>query len=680
MLKQPLWMPQILNELDSFDVGFLAATEKIRLIDNFDASFMVLKAVLDESRDVELWGPEAALLAKVLVSAWRKVGGKFLLKARDAFSLEGDISVDVNRINGLLEENGDLGKKLWNEVKKKVEAVINQTQVQALEFYLRQRDSQIAEKSEATDFTKEDWAKYVASSAQGHLETMLKGFPDRSVHDEIRRLAGIVDTNPLMRTVDRAALEKRILSLDKLGIGNLEGMADINVGRAWSWSGLELGSQQGITEYQIIAELDQKTCPVCERLHGRTFPLEKARGQMQDFMGKAHSAATLAAGMAFPRVSQVDNKSPEQIRAMAVSPPFHGRSFAIGTELYTNGGWKKVEELTGTELFLSPDPFNEMLLEWIPAKRVTYYQPDGRMIQFRSQNFDLLVTRNHEQIYSPNSSSRSRRWKIGKASDLISKQKIVIPRTALWSAATTEEITIGKWKIPVTIFVCFMAYWLSDGSVVKRGEDSYYITINKKKSRKKIMDSLRDFPIVLSERKTRIEFYDTSFGRYLMQFGHAPEKFIPAKIKQLPSRQIALFLEAYLICDGHEQLTIGKFSSKNGSLRRVFYTTSRKMADDIGECILKTGGYPSYILQQQAGTTRNIKGRKASCNFDVRRIYWNTSKTATFGKNGKGRIEEVPYEGMAYCVELERNHVLWVRRNGKTCFSGNCRCGVVLLW
>lgn len=324
MLKQPLWMPQILNELDSFDVGFLAATEKIRLIDNFDASFMVLKAVLDESRDVELWGPEAALLAKVLVSAWRKVGGKFLLKARDAFSLEGDISVDVNRINGLLEENGDLGKKLWNEVKKKVEAVINQTQVQALEFYLRQRDSQIAEKSEATDFTKEDWAKYVASSAQGHLETMLKGFPDRSVHDEIRRLAGIVDTNPLMRTVDRAALEKRILSLDKLGIGNLEGMADINVGRAWSWSGLELGSQQGITEYQIIAELDQKTCPVCERLHGRTFPLEKARGQMQDFMGKAHSAATLAAGMAFPRVSQVDNKSPEQIRAMAVSPPFHG--------------------------------------------------------------------------------------------------------------------------------------------------------------------------------------------------------------------------------------------------------------------------------------------------------------------------------------------------------------------
>jgi len=41
---------------------------------------------------------------------------------------------------------------------------------------------------------------------------------------------------------------------------------------------------------------------------------------------------------------------------------------------------------------------------------------------------------------------------------------------------------------------------------------------------------------------------------------------------------------------------------------------------------------------------------------------------------GKEDVQFVEYAGMVYDVELPRNHVLWVRRNGKTCFSGNCRC------
>jgi len=41
--------------------------------------------------------------------------------------------------------------------------------------------------------------------------------------------------------------------------------------------------------------------------------------------------------------------------------------------------------------------------------------------------------------------------------------------------------------------------------------------------------------------------------------------------------------------------------------------------------------------------------------------------------------EIVNYNDYAYCVDIEKNHTLWVRRNGKTCWSGNCRCAIVPL-
>ena len=32
------------------------------------------------------------------------------------------------------------------------------------------------------------------------------------------------------------------------------------------------------------------------------------------------------------------------------------------------------------------------------------------------------------------------------------------------------------------------------------------------------------------------------------------------------------------------------------------------------------------------------------------------------------------YNDYVYDVELSKNHVLWIRYKGKTCFSGNCEC------
>jgi len=37
-------------------------------------------------------------------------------------------------------------------------------------------------------------------------------------------------------------------------------------------------------------------------------------------------------------------------------------------------------------------------------------------------------------------------------------------------------------------------------------------------------------------------------------------------------------------------------------------------------------------------------------------------------------IQLIPYNGLVQCVELPEYHTLWVKRNGKTSWNGNCRC------
>ena len=46
----------------------------------------------------------------------------------------------------------------------------------------------------------------------------------------------------------------------------------------------------------------------------------------------------------------------------------------------------------------------------------------------------------------------------------------------------------------------------------------------------------------------------------------------------------------------------------------------------------------------------------------------------------KENISLIDYDGMVYDVTLPKNHILWVRQNGKTCFSGNCRCYTTYLY
>jgi len=81
------------------------------------------------------------------------------------------------------------------------------------------------------------------------------------------------------------------------------------------------------------------------------------------------------------------------------------------------------------------------------------------------------------------------------------------------------------------------------------------------------------------------------------------------------------------------------------------------------------------LLSNQSGTisTRKdrccyIKGRPIICGEQYE---LNTHKKNKILQLTKKNIKQEHYDGYVYCVELEKNNTLYVRRNGKAVWSGN---------
>jgi len=106
---------------------------------------------------------------------------------------------------------------------------------------------------------------------------------------------------------------------------------------------------------------------------------------------------------------------------------------------------------------------------------------------------------------------------------------------------------------------------------------------------------------------------------------------------------------------------------------RLYYTSSKLMADDLGELILKLKKVPSYAFKE----VQTIYDPKRNRSYTQNQGIWVVRECAgQYAHLGRLTKESIEYSGRIYDVELERNNTLVVRRNGKVAVSGNCRCTI----
>jgi len=230
----------------------------------------------------------------------------------------------------------------------------------------------------------------------------------------------------------------------------------------------------------------------------------------------------------------------------------------------------------------------------------------------------------------------------------------------------SKRISLGEFariQIPIEDWAWFMGIWLSEGSAFSRPRGNYAIKVAQlgTENREVIKRHLVKLPFDFVEEELGFKALNKQLSIYLQQYGRSKEKYIPNTIKSLSPGLLKIFLDAYLLGDGNRET-------------ETITTSSRKMADDLQEVILKAG-YASIVRYVEKGRTHLLKGRRMSSgNICKIRI----SRKQLTPKICRKSFSKVPYNGFVYDVTVP-NHTLYTRRNGKSCWSSNCWEGFVTI-
>jgi hypothetical protein len=355
----------------------------------------------------------------------------------------------------------------------------------------------------------------------------------------------------------------------------------------------------------------------------------------------------------------------------ATLDPVHPNCYDDKTEVLTDQGWKLFSELNKTELFLSVNLENGEG-EWKSAVKYLNLPYKGPIHVFKNKNFDLVTTPNHSHVINTYSQKKLR---------LVSTDKLPIEAKFLrhmpiWKGNQDIEFVFDGIEFDQRLMFEFMGYYISEGCIVNyRNMNRIHISQSKQKYYDEIYECMSklfgkvykcDGYLQVNLKQNQIEIVN------FLSLGKSYDKFIPSILKQGSCDLIEIFLQAF--CKGDGSFRKGRdwdgYQCKDS---REYFTSSKKLADDLGEMILKIKRTPSYKFKEPIPVFDKKRGKFYTSKHGM---YLITETTNLFCQHNTMSHTTEGYDGYIYDVELESNHTLFVRRNGKVCVSGNCRCTI----
>ena len=346
------------------------------------------------------------------------------------------------------------------------------------------------------------------------------------------------------------------------------------------------------------------------------------------------------------------------------------------TEVLTDQGFKLFKDLDQTEKIASLNT-ETLYLEYV--KPVGYLkQKSKELISFRNEWCNLKVTPNHQMlIHKEGGYHKDKKYpqRFGFRDADKCKKHDQFYRVARWKGKSSEFIEIEGISIPTITYCKMMGYYLSEGNTLNityENRNCWRTNITQHKDNNRILmfEDMLKLPFKVKLNKTVITFREKKICQYLKQFGYSYQKYIPQEIKDLSPEYIRVFLDAFLLGDGtlHSQIIDDNvFGKKKFNTQKIHYTSSKKLVDDLSECILKVGKVPSAHISRKKGS---IAFGKYYSNHDAYAIHEGTRKHA---KLVTMDIIKEDYNDYVYCVELPKNNTLYVRREGQCVWSGNCK-------
>lgn len=352
------------------------------------------------------------------------------------------------------------------------------------------------------------------------------------------------------------------------------------------------------------------------------------------------------------------------------------------TEVLTQDGFKLFRDLTIDDEVGTLNPVTHTL-EYQKPTGVIVKRHDGEMVHFAGSgkvpNFDVMVTPDH-QMYM----GQGGRWTFLPAAKVHAGRSF--KRWCGWSGAEVETFTLpaytehhysGKQRryydivhpaveMPMDTWLKFLGIYIAEGCLTRRIKGAaYIIDIAQHAKKDAVRDLLTAFPFRVKEHTKGFRICSRQLAHYIEQLGLGlcNEKFIPTPLKQLSVRQLNLLLDALIVGDGNIHCRTGQ---------RSYFTTSKRLADDVQELFLKVGSVANVKRRASAGTITCNFAKPYVRNHDIYVI--TERRTKRDAQLHKQHIRHEYYVGNVYCCDVP-NHIICTRRNGTVTFNGNCRFG-----
>jgi thymidylate synthase (FAD) len=335
------------------------------------------------------------------------------------------------------------------------------------------------------------------------------------------------------------------------------------------------------------------------------------------------------------------------------------------TEVLTEGGWKPWPEVTGDELFATCTIDGR--LQYQPALRLVRKEHSGHMVGFRGMSLDLLVTPDHRVLAAPmttRAGGSDLRFSLRPAHSVLGLAHRHVT-TADWFGEPLEFFSFEGRRFPTDPLLRLVGFFIRDGFLGA----SNHVVFNLRKPReiaylRGAADALglevrewrnrhQAVPVPASMRLLFAECYDDR-----------REKVIPRRLLDLALGHLASLWDGLLSSGGSVQRR-----GENRVDRETYYTTSKKLADQVQELALKLGRSASVRPHRIAPGDGHFGSRHRwrVTVYGSRNSKPALCRTRSDADNQMG-VER--YDGVIHCVEVP-NRTLYVRRNGYAVWCGN---------
>mgnify|MGYP001597438138 CR=1 FL=1 len=332
------------------------------------------------------------------------------------------------------------------------------------------------------------------------------------------------------------------------------------------------------------------------------------------------------------------------------------------TEILTDTGWKLIKNVNKKDFLatLNPDNFE---LEYHKPNRLIKEKYYGKMIRYNSSENEFCVTPVHKMFVK----RYNGKYSFEKANDIFKNTRKHIKLGCNWHGRINEVIKIPDYKIEWNTGVpkikrahtykgflmktchlmAIVGFYISEGATIKRWNNlngiriyqNYGETLNKFKNILKNAEVI--FCATKKEKGEEIRIHNGALAKFLVDnFGNGTfNKFVPDWIKEADSENLKILFNWLMLGDGH-----------SGKHHSFYYSVSKKLLNDLQEILLKIG----LAGRIRGNVLSVIKNRNLEPRLKDKK-YWT----------------KINYNDYVYCVEV-KNHIIYVRRNGKPMWCGNC--------